>query len=124
MSVETWADTARQGQYHQSAEHQRATDTIQAVTKGKLESDSAAGAIASTYEPLLKHGLKNSPVATLWGMICDVARSLGGNRDIAERQIALLNSISKLPDVLDGKGKPLLPHRRALACIEICRSSQ
>lgn len=109
MSIETWANAARQGQYHQSAEHQRAIDTIQAVLEGNLESDSAAGTIASTYEPLLKKGFKTSPVATLWGLICDVARNLGGNREITERQIALLNSISKLPDVLDGEGKAITP---------------
>ena len=109
MSIESWADVARQGQYHQSAEHQRAIDTIQAVLEGNLESDSAASTLASTYEPLLKRGFKTSPVATLWGIICDVARSLGANREITERQIALLNSISKLPDVLDGQGKAITP---------------
>ena len=106
MSSGTWADAVRQGQYHQSAEHQRAIDTIQAVLEGNLELDSTAGTIASKYEPLLKGGFKTSPIATLWGMICDVARSLGGNREIAERQI---DSISKLPDVLDGKGKAITP---------------
>ena len=107
MSIETWADAALQGQYHQSAEHQRAIGTVQAVLERTLESDSAAVTIASTYETLLKSGFKTSPVATLWGMICDVARSLGGNREITERQIALLNYISKLSDVLDGEGKAI-----------------
>ena len=109
MSIETWANATRQRQYHQRAEHQRAIDTIQAVLEGNLESDSAAGTIASIYEPLLKKGFKTSPVATLWGLICDVARNLGGNREFTERQIALLNSISKLPDVLDGEGKAITP---------------
>ena len=43
------------------------------------------------------------------GMTCDVARSLGANREITKRQIALLNSISKLPDVLDEQGKAITP---------------
>ena len=69
--------------------------------------------IVSTYEPLLKSDFKTSPLATLWGMICDVARSLGGNREITERQIALPNSISKLPDVLDGESKAITPWKSA-----------
>ena len=79
------------------------------MLEGNLESDSAASTIASTYEPLLKRGFKTSPVATLRGMICDVARSLGSNREITERQIALPNSISKLPDVLYEQGKAITP---------------
>ena len=79
------------------------------MLEGDLEPDSAAGTIASTYEPPLKRAFKTSPVATLWGIICDVARSLGAKREITERQIALLNSISKLPDVLDEQGKAITP---------------
>ena len=109
MPIETWADAARQEQYHQSAKHQRAIDIVQAVLKGNLEPDSAADTIASIYEPLLKHGFKTSRVATLWAIICDVARSLGGNRDISKRQITMFNSISKLPDVLDGGGNAIAP---------------
>ena len=41
--------------------------------------------------------------------MCDVVRALDGNRDIAERQISLLNSISKLSDVTDDHGKAITP---------------
>ncbi len=109
MSIDTWAEAARRDKYRQAAEHQRAIDTLQSLLEGKIDSDSAAGTIASTYEPLLKRGLKPSPVATLWVLICDAVRTLGGNRDIAERQVGLLNSISKLPDVTDEHGKAVTP---------------
>ena len=109
MSIEAWANASRGGKYHQDAEHQRAINTLQILLEGKLDPDSAARTIASLYEPLLKRGLRTSPVATLWAIICDAARALGGNREISERQVDLLNSISKLPDVTDKHGKAITP---------------
>lgn len=37
-------------------------------------------------------------------MICEAATILGGNQEIDERLISLLNSISSLPDVIDENG--------------------
>ena len=125
MSVETWADAACQGQYHQSAEHQRAIGTIQSVLEGNLESDSAAGTIASTYEPLLKHGFKTSPIATLWGMICDVARSQGATEKLERGKSPCSITSRSYRTFWTEKARPLLPRGRTLVCIgEICRSSQ
>lgn len=109
MSIEEWADTARRDKYHQKAEHQRAIDTLQMLLEGKIDPDSAAATIGSVYEPLLKQDLKPSPVATLWGIFCSAARALGGDMETAERQVGMLNSISKLPDVTDQHGKAITP---------------
>lgn len=109
MSIAQWADAARRDKYHQDAEHQRAIDTLQTLLEGKTDADSAATTIGSIYEPLLKRDLKPSPVATLWGILCDAARALCGDREIAVRQVGILNSISKLPDVTDQHGKVITP---------------
>ena len=99
MSLEAWADTARQGEYRQAPEHQGAIDVIKTLFEGTIDSDRAATMIASMYNPLLERGFKFSPVPTLWEIICNAIRALGGNEVISERLVHLLNSISKLPDV-------------------------
>lgn len=109
MSIEAWADGARQDKYRQNPEHQRAIDTIKILLQGQIDSDSAAGTIASIYNPLFKRGLQTSRVATLWDIVCGATRALGGNRDLAERQVGLLNSISKLPDVKDEHTNAITP---------------
>lgn len=111
MSLEAWADTARRGEYRQAPEHQGAVDAIKALLEGTIDSDRAATMIASMYNPLLKRGFKLSPVPTLWEIICDSIRALAGNKDIAERLVRLLNSISKLPDVMDEHGNAIAPVR-------------
>ena len=75
MSIGEWADAARRAKYYQDAEHQRAIDTLQHLLEGQMDSDSAAGTVASIYEPLLKRDPRPSPVATLWGILCDAARA-------------------------------------------------
>ena len=57
MSIEEWANSARQNKYRQDAEHQRAIDAIQTLFEDKIDTDSAAGIISSLYEPLLKRNL-------------------------------------------------------------------
>ena len=109
MSIAEWADAARQNKYHQNAEHQHAIDILQILFEGKIDSDNAASTIAGIYEPLLKQNLRPSPVATLWGILCDAARALGGDQKVSERQVSLLNSISKLSDVTDQHGKAITP---------------
>ena len=109
MSIEAWADTARRSQYRQDAEQQCAIDTLKTVFNGREDPDSAASTISSIYNPLLKRGFRSTPVTELWGMICEAAKILGGNREIDERLIGLLNSISKLPDVADKNGNAIDP---------------
>lgn len=109
MSIEAWADAARRSQYRQDVEQQRAIDTLKTVFEGREVPDSAASTIGSIYDPQLKRGFRSSPVTELWGMICEAARILGGNREIDERLIGLLNSISKLPDVADKNGNAINP---------------
>ena len=104
MSIDTWADKARRSQYRQDAEHQRVITTLKTVFEGKETPVRAASTIASIYEPMLKRDFQFSPVTELWGMICEAATMLGGNHDIDERLISLLNSISNLPDVIDENG--------------------
>lgn len=104
MSIDAWADKARRSQYRQDAEHQRAIDTLKTVFEGKETPVRAANTIASVYEPMLKRGFQLSPVNELWGMICEAATILDGNREIDERLISLLNSISSLPDVTNENG--------------------
>ena len=104
MSIDTWADKARRSQYRQDAEHQRAIDTLKIVFKGEETPAKAASTIASIYEPMLKREFQLPPVNELWGMICEAVTMLGGDREIDERLIGLLNSISSLPDVIDKNG--------------------
>ena len=109
MSIEAWATVARHGEYRQAVEHQRAIDTLLHLLEGKTTPETAAGTIASIYEPPLKRGPNPSPVATLWAILCEAARTLGGNKELNERLIDMLNSISKLPDVTDEHGKAISP---------------
>jgi hypothetical protein len=109
MSITAWADIERQNKYHQDAEQQRAIDIFQSLLEGRIDPDSAAGTIASIYEPLLKRDFKVSPVAAVWGILIDAVREFGCDRELSERMIRLLNSISKLPDVLDEHGNTIFP---------------
>ena len=109
MSIEAWADHARSDKAWQSVENQRTINILQTMFEGKIDPDSAGGTIASIYEPLIKRGYRISPVVPLWLMICGVARALGSNRDVVERVVDMLNSISKLPDVTNICGRALGP---------------
>ena len=109
MSIQTWANAARQERYRQTMEHQQAISTIQGVLEDTIDSDSAARMIAKLYNPLIIRRPEVSPVATLWEIICEVARLLGGDSDLAGRLTNLLNSISMLPDVVDKHGKAVTP---------------
>ena len=110
-SLEAWTDTARRDEYRQAPEHQGAIDAIKTLLQGTINSDRAATMIASLYNPLLKRGFKLSPVPTLWEIICDAIRALGGNMDISERLVRLLNSISQLPDVKGEHESAITPVR-------------
>ena len=110
-SLDDWTDTARRGEYRQAPEHQGAIDAIMSLLQGTIDSDRAASMIDSLYNPLLKRGFKLSPVPTLWEIICDAIRALGDNQDISERLVRLLNSISKLPDVMGEHGNAITPVR-------------
>ena len=119
MSIEQWADAARRAKYYQDAEHQRATDTLQNVLQGQMTSDSAAGTIVSIYEPLLKRDPRLSPVATLWGIFCDTARALGGDRDIAERLVgpAQLDRAAAGRPSWTSTARPSPPHGAVRGCV-------
>lgn len=104
MSVHSWVEAARQDKYRQTPEHQQAISTIQSLLEGTTDADHAANTIASLYNPLLRSHPKVSPVVTLWVMVCEAVRLLGGDHQLAGRLIDLLNSISQLPDVLDEHG--------------------
>lgn len=109
MSVESWANAVRQVKWRQKFEHQCAIDTIQELLNGDISPNTAAGAISSLYEPLIKKNFNPSPVATLWGVFCDAARNLGGSKELPERLLDLLDSISQLPDVTDMHGNAITP---------------
>ena len=109
MSIEAWAEAARRKQYCQTAEHQRAIDTVQNLLQGKITADTATSTIASLYEPVFKRGFKHSPVATFWDILCSAIRALGGQQELSERLIGLLNAISRLPDVKDEDGNAITP---------------
>ena len=105
MSIEEWADAARQSKYRQTTEHQLAIDTFQNLLDGNTAPNTAASIISSLYDPLIKYD--PSPVATLWGILCDAIRALGHNKELSERLVGLLNSISQLPDVTDEHGNAI-----------------
>lgn len=107
MSVDDWADTARRSHYRQGAEQQHAINVLKSVFEGTQDPDRGADTIASLYDPLLKQVFQTSLVNELWGMICEAAKILGGNQEIDERLINLLNSLAKLPDVKDKTGDPI-----------------
>ena len=109
MSIEAWVGAARRRRYRQDAEQQRAIETLKTVFEGREDPDSAASTICSIYNPLLKRDSKLSPIIELWGIICEAVKILGGNREIDERLIGLLNSISKLPDVTDKNNNAISP---------------
>lgn len=109
MSVESWANAVRQAEWRQNFEHQCAIDTLQELLNGDISPNTAAGVISSLYEPLIKKNLNPSPVATLWGILCDAARTLGGSKELSERLLDLLDSISQLPDVTDKHGNAITP---------------
>lgn len=110
MLVESWANAARRDKWNQTSEHQRTIDTFQGLLKGNISPNTAAGAISSLYEPLIKNKPVPPPVAMLWGIFFDAVRALGGSKELSERLIDLLDSISHLPDVTDEHGNAITPY--------------
>lgn len=106
MLVKVWVDTARRAEYRGASEHERVIDVFQGLLEGNITPDTAAGNIASMYEPLIRLG---GNVGALWGILCDATRDLGGNQELTELLVDLLNSISQLPDVTNDRGNALTP---------------
>lgn len=105
MVIDAWAEAAHRS--HQGVEEQGAIDIFRTVFDGKESPDRAASTIASIYEPLLQRGFKIAPVTKLWNLVCDAVKSLGGHQEIDRRLVDLLNSISRLPDVIGKDGNPI-----------------
>ncbi len=109
MSVESWANAARRSKYRQTPEEQGTIDALQGLLEGKLTPNIAAGTISLLYEPLLKGSPNSAEVMSLWEILCDAVRALGGSKDLSERLVDLLDSISQLPDVTDEHGNAIIP---------------
>ena len=109
MSVKAWAIAASQDLSCQESEHQPAIHTFQRLLEGKINPETAALEIASLYEPLIKRCIDSWAVDTLWGILCGAVRALGGNQELNERLINLLNSLSQLPNVTDEQGNAITP---------------
>ncbi len=109
MSVQGWADATRQVKAYQDVEHQRIIDVYQSLLHGKIIPNTAADTISSIYNPLLQQGTRSESVITLWYILCDAVRVLGGDTELAERLIMLINCITKLPDVTDMQGNAITP---------------
>lgn len=109
MWVESWANAARRVKYRQKSEQQRAIDTFRGLLEGNITPNTAAGTISSLYEPFIKRSSNPSPVAPLWGILCDAVRALGDSKELSERLVDLLDSISQLPDVTDEHGNAITP---------------
>ena len=60
--------------------------------------------LSSVYNPSLKYASNTLLFSRLWEIVCDAGRTLGGNTDIAERLVALINSVLMLPDVTNEHG--------------------
>lgn len=107
-SITAWADAAHTSNYYQDFEH-RTVDTFQSVLEGKTPSNAAAGTVSSLYGPLIKRDSQSCPVGEVWVIFCHAARAVGGNSDLTERLVDLLNSIAELPDVTDEHGNAIFP---------------
>lgn len=107
-AIKAWADIAHQPKYLGESEH-RTVDTFQSVLEGKTSPSAAASTISSLYEPLIKRDPMSWPVGVVWAILCDAARAVGGNIDLTERLVDLLNSIAELPDVTDEHGNAVVP---------------
>ncbi len=108
MSVESWANAARGARHRQTPEEQRAIDAFQGLLEGKSTPNIAAGTISLLYEPLLKGSPNSAHVRSLWEILCDAVRAFGGSKDLSERLLDLLDSISQLPDVTDEHGNAII----------------
>lgn len=109
MSIQAWADAARQAKHYEGVEHQRAINELESLLVANTAPEKAATTISSIYTPLLKDRSKPSPIGTLWAILCDAVRALGGDEELADRLVQLVNGISKLPDVKDDQGNAITP---------------
>lgn len=74
-------------------------DILQGLFKSDISSNTTASRIVAIYEPLLKQGPRTSPMTTFWSILCDGIKVLVGDKEIAQRYVDLLNSISSLMEV-------------------------
>ncbi|KAL8850862.1 MAG: hypothetical protein Q9221_004175 [Calogaya cf. arnoldii] len=107
--IKIWADQARHYPWRTSPLSHRAIDILEAMFEGKDTPERTAAKLAEIYNPALKAGFQLSPVFALWGMMCEAMRILGGDMEIDKNLVQLLNTLARLPDVTDEKGKPIGP---------------
>jgi hypothetical protein len=107
MSVKAWADQLRSSENQQNPENQRIIDAFQSLLESQSTPEAAAGSIAAICEPLIKRNPNSLRNGTVWGILCDAVRTLGGSNEVDERLVDLLSSMTELPDVTDEHGNAI-----------------
>ena len=111
MSINSWADSYRSAQYHQSANEQKSIDLYQEFLQGETKPDVCARKLADIYEPEIKRGAMPVYVTPIWSILCSAVQEFGDNHEMNHRLIDLLFAISELPEVLDDRGRRPLGQR-------------
>ncbi len=104
MSVKAWAQQKRSSNDHQDGEYQDMINAFESLLEGHSTPQATARNIAAICEPLIKRDPSNPRNGTVWDILCDAVRVLGGSKDINDRLIDLLSSMIELPEVKDERG--------------------
>lgn len=107
MSIQDWADKAREDIWRRNQADQDAIDILAAYLSGHLDTERAAQDITSVYETLIRTVMTDTHGPGLWSILCDAIRGLCGEEEIRLRLVALIEAIAKLPDVVDEHDNPI-----------------
>ncbi|KAL8716638.1 MAG: hypothetical protein Q9225_006049 [Loekoesia sp. 1 TL-2023] len=110
-STEQWVERALQRSSWQRSEEQTAIRIICALLKTQITPQEAAARIASTYEASVKRG--DPGLWFLWTAYFDAINHLGFSLDNLTRLAQTARCISRLPDILDDNGNPIMDKTRS-----------
>ena len=102
--ADKWLTQIQTNQHLQEPEPQAVTKIIHDVAVHQISPSEAAKSISSDYKSAFK------PKCTLWSLwtiIIDAIRNLGGDEDVSKQFAQTLLHLSNLPDVLDENGQAL-----------------
>ncbi|KKY23413.1 hypothetical protein UCDDS831_g03144 [Diplodia seriata] len=107
--ADAWAEQMLTA-YPNSPADRDVVETLRSLLQRKILPQQAAESLTSAYDPLIRSG--KTDTENLWGVYCAAIASLG--HDVSSRGllVSALLSISRLPDIVDDKGQPVMQNRQ------------
>ena len=103
MSIQSWAAKARSSKEHQSPESRELIGVFQKLLMNEVTPEETAQGIAAITEPLIRANPSSTRIGSVWDVLCDAVRDLGGDLQISKDLVNLVLALKNI-EVKDDHG--------------------